>query len=275
MTKKNIFLLLITLVFLTLNSYLFFTAPEPLKKMYRKESYTYSVNDGFQIVANLNDKYRTCYTKLIVGDGTRAGMKFDENWQNNEIEAGPLPALFLRSTSAYLEKSPVPLSLYLGSDFPISGSNLLKGIQAEKFKEIKKDLEPKFFRDNETNRYIGMFPDFASTDACVSCHNNHPNSSKKDWILNDIMGATTWAFPRDSITTNELINWINVYSQSANLTYSSYLDKTKTFQNTNKIKIGVRWPSEGYFLPNTNSFSDTILNVAALDLIKSFLYGKD
>ena len=159
MTKKNIFLLLVTLVFLTLNSYLFFTAPEPLKKMYRKESYTYSVNDGFQIVANLNDKYRTCYTKLIVGDGTRAGMKFDENWQNNEIEAGPLPALFLRSTSAYLEKSPVPLRLYLGSDFPISGSNLLKGIQAEKFKEIThRDEMQKVITGIEASLEAGLLP---------------------------------------------------------------------------------------------------------------------
>lgn len=275
MNKKKTFLVIIVLAFLTLNSYLFFTAPEPLKEMTNEERYTFSVYDGFKIIASLNDEYRTYYTNKIVGDGKKTGLKFDEHWEDNEIEAGPLPALFLRSTSAFLEKSPVPLSLYLGSDFPISESNLLTGVQAEKFREIKEDLQPRYFVDKETERYIGMFPDFASANACVSCHNNHVNSPKKDWKLNDVMGATTWAFPSDSLTTNELIKWIDVYTQSANHAYSSYLDKTKTFEHSEKIIIGTKWPSEGYFLPTVNSFSDTVLSRSSLDLIKSFFHEKN
>lgn len=275
MNKKKIFLLLIVLAFLTLNSYLFFTAPEPLKEVANEERYTFSVYDGFKIIASLNDEYRTYYTNKIVGDGKKTGLKFDEDWENNDIEAGPLPALFLRSTSAFLEKSPVSLSLYLGSDFPISESNLLTGVQAEKFKEIKEDLQPRYFIDKETERYIGMFPDFASANACVSCHNNHANSPKKDWKLNDVMGVTTWAFPSDSLTTNELIKWIEVYTQSANNAYASYLDKAKTFERSEKIIVGTKWPSEGYFLPTVNSFSDTILSRSSLNLIKSFIHEKN
>lgn len=275
MNKKNIFLLIIILAFLTVNSYLFFTAPEPLKEMTNEEHYTFSVYDGFKIIAGLNDEYRSIYTKNIVGEGKKNGLKFDENWKDNQIEAGPLPALFLRSTSALLEKSPVPLSLYLGSDFPISESNLLTGIQAEKFKEIKEDLQPRFFVDKETDRYIGMFPDFASAMACVNCHNDHEDSPKNNWQLNDVMGATTWAFPRDSLTTDELIKCIDVYIQSANQAYTSYLDKTKTFTSSDVITIGTKWPREGAFLPNVNSFSDSVLNSASLDLIKSFINDKD
>lgn len=272
MSKKNGFLLTIIAAFISLNSFLFITAPEPLKKNTNEERFTFSVNDGFKIIANLNDEYRTWYTKKIVGDGKKVGLKFDENWQKDEVEAGPLPALFLRSTSAFLEKSAVPLGLYLGSDFPISESNMLTGIQAEKFKEIKEDQQPKFFFDQETKRYIAMFPDFASVDACVSCHNNHKNSPKKDWRLNDIMGATTWSFPNDSLTTDGLLELVDAYKRSADLTYASYLDKTETFKQAKRPPIGKKWPGEGYFLPSLNILSDTILTKVSLNLIKNIIH---
>lgn len=250
---------------------MFISAPESLKGSINEEKHTFSVNDGLKVIARLNDDYRTLYTKKIVGDGKKSGLKFDEKWLNNEVEAGPLPALFLRSTSSFLEKSTVPLGLYLGSDFPISQSNLLTGIQAEKFKEIRKDSLPKFFFNPATKRHIAMFADYASADACVSCHNNHESSPKKDWKLNDIMGVTTWSFPHDSLTTNELIELINVYNHSALSTYSAYLDKTKTFEDSKKPIIGEKWPNAGYYLPSLQKFSDTILSNTSLYLIKNFI----
>ena len=272
MSNKTIFLLIIVFVFITMNSYLFITAPAPLNENKNEEPHTFSVNDGFKILAKLNDEYRTLYTKKIVGGGKKAGLSFDEDWRNDEVEAGPLPALFLRATSSFLEKSPVQLGLYLGSDFPISESNLFKGIQADKFKEIKQDKQPKFFFNKDTKRYIAMFPDFASANACVSCHNNHKNSPKKDWKLNDIMGATTWSFPNDSLTTNELIDWINVFNQGAQHTYSSYLDKTKSFERFEQPEIGEKWPNEGeYVLPSVNTFSDTVLSNISLFLTNNII----
>lgn len=271
LSKKHILLLIIILAFISMNTYLFITAPEPLNKNTNEERYTFAVNDGFSIIGNLNDKYRTWYTKKIVGDGKKVGLNFDEDWLNYDIEAGPLPALFLRSTSTFIEKSPIPLGLYLGSDFPISKSNLLTGIQKEKFKEIKQDKQPKFFFDKETNRNIAMFADFASANACVSCHNNHKDSPKKDWKLNDIMGATTWSYPRDSLTTDELILWINVFNGAVQDTYSSYLDKTKKFKHYEQPVIGEKWPDEGYFLPSADVFLDTVLNEISLPLVKNII----
>jgi hypothetical protein len=31
--------------------------------------------------------------------------------------------------------------------------------------------------------------------ACVDCHNNHPNSPRRDFKLNDVMGAIVITFP--------------------------------------------------------------------------------
>lgn len=275
MNKKRVFSIGALFIFITANSYLFITAPPPLENSTNEEGYTFSVNDAFKVMAKLNDECRTLYTNKIVGGGKKVGLKFDEDWRKDDIEAGPLPALFLRETSAYIEKSPIQLGLYLGSDFPISESNLLTGVQAEKFKEIRADKQPKFFYDQETGRNIAMFPDFASAGPCVSCHNGHKNSPKTDWELNDIMGATTWSYTGDSLTTDELVDWISVYSAGAQNTYTTYLEKIAGFQNAEKPTIGEKWSDDGYFLPSVNTFSDTLFRKVSPFLLTSILDKND
>ena len=48
-----------------------------------------------------------------------------------------------------------------------------------------------------------MFPDLASVKPCVTCHNQHPDTPKADWVLGDVMGATTWSYPKANVTMDE------------------------------------------------------------------------
>jgi len=76
------------------------------------------------------------------------------------VDQGPLPALFLREVATHLEKSSVPLSLFLGSDFPISSSNKFKGKQAEAFQTMRDTKgEAQFFYADDVKRYTAMFAD--------------------------------------------------------------------------------------------------------------------
>ncbi len=268
MSRKSIFILGLILVFVTFNVYLFYSAPEDVNNTRAEEvEYTYSSQELFTILAGVNDKTRTLYTKSIVGSGKKAGLKFDENWELDNVDAGPLPALFLRETSLLIEKSPVELGLYLGSDFPISKANKFEGLQSKKFQQLKKDESPQFFFDKASKRNVAMFPDFASANACVQCHNNHKQSPKIDWELMDVMGATTWSISADSLTTDQLMEYISVYKNSALDVYNSYLDKVKGFKESEIPSIGDRWPSEGYFLPNVMTFTDSVDNLISKHLL--------
>ena len=263
MTKKTFFYSLLILLLIALNVYLFVTAPAPLSRDKALEKKTYSVEEAFELLAHLNDSYRTLYTKAIVGKGKENGLNFDEDWQDTKVEAGPLPALFLRGTSQEIEKRPIPLGLYLGSDFPIEKSNKFSGIQAEKFQEIRTDRKPRFFYDTGSERHIAMFPDIASAAACVSCHNEHPNTSKDDWKLGDIMGATTWSYPKDSLSTDEVVEWVQVYQTAALTTYTHYLSETQKFTQNEKPSIGENWPDKGYYLPSRERFADSVHQLTA------------
>ncbi len=116
-----------------------------------------------------------------------------------------------------------------------------------------------------------MFPDFASAPACVSCHNQHIQSQKKDWELNDVMGATTWTYPKDSLTTDEVIEIVKVFRESAEKTYEDYLKEVQNFKRTEIPLIGEKWPEDGYFLPTKEIWSQQMNQLTAPYFVQSLM----
>jgi hypothetical protein len=43
--------------------------------------------------------------------------------------------------------------------------------------------------------FTAVYADIAVADACVSCHNNHKDTPKKDFKLNDVMGGVLIRIP--------------------------------------------------------------------------------
>ncbi|WP_298547801.1 DUF3365 domain-containing protein [uncultured Aquimarina sp.] len=231
-----------------------------------------AVADVLTLVAEENDITRTLYTKGIVGAGKKQGLKFDEDWQDDEVEAGPLPALFLRGISSDIRKSDVPLGLYLGSDFPINASNKFQGKQAELFTKIKIDQKPQHFYEEDQKLYTSMFADLAVAAPCVNCHNDHKSTTKTDWKLGDVMGATTWQYPSDSLSYKEAIGVINAYRNGTKAIYNAYLEEIAAFKNdSTKPQIGNKWPSKGFYLPTAEVFIDSVRKLASYHSLEKLL----
>ncbi|MGC6431514.1 MAG: c-type heme family protein [Jejuia sp.] len=239
-----------------------------------EEEKAFAVAEVLEMVAKENDVTRTLYTKAIVGGGKKQGMKFDEDWRKDDVEAGPLPALFLRGIATSIRKSPVPLGLYLGSDFPVNAANKFEGKQAELFTQIKKDQKPQFFYDESQKLHTAMFADLASAGACVSCHNDHPQTSKSDWKLGDVMGATTWQYPKDSLTYKETVAVLNSYAQGTVDIYMEYLDEIEAFETSEKPEIGDKWPADGNYLPTPEVFLDSVRKLSSYETMKHLVAAK-
>ncbi len=233
---------------------------------------SFSVEEAFEIVAKENDVTRTLYTKAIVGAGKSQGLKFDEDWEKDEVEAGPLPALFLRGISADIQKKgEVPLGLFLGSDFPVRKSNKFSGKQDELFQEIRADHQPKFFFDEASSLQTAMFPDFAVAKPCVECHNKHPETTKTDWQLGDVMGATTWTYPEDSVSFDQLQAILLAYRKGTVATYNAFLAEVESFKEMEKPEVGEKWPAEGYYLPTADAFLDSVKVLASKSTLEAIL----
>lgn len=234
--------------------YLFVTAPPPLPEdpAAADSASRVDIETVLRTVAAENDVMRSLYTRELVAKGPAVGLRFDEFWRDEAVEAGPLPALFLRETAASLQRSGIPLGLFLGSDFPIAPSNRFEGAQAEAFAALKADREPRFFYADDVGRHTAMFPDLASAKACVDCHNEHPESPKTDWSLNDVMGATTWTYPEASVSLADYLAMIRAVRAGFRSAYEAYLAEVATFEKP--PDIGDQWPEAGYNLPSADVF---------------------
>jgi adenylate cyclase len=232
--------------------YLFVTAPPPLPEATASGGKRLSAHELLEICAAENAAVRELYTKEIVDAGKKVGLRFDEKWEQLKVDAGPLPALFLRETSKSLAHSSVRLGLFLGSDNPVNKANRFSDQQAAAFQEMRRDGEPRGFYMNDVKLYTAMFPDFAVAAACVDCHNQHRDSPKRNWELNDMMGATTWTFPSNSISVSETLEVIAALRNGFRDAYAHYIEKAKTFSLP--PEVGKKWPSQCYCLPTPETF---------------------
>ena len=135
---------------------------------------------------------RTIYSQVIVERlGFAIGLKATENWQQEN--ALPLPAQFLSLSSTATSSKGIGLKYRLMSLWPINDKNQPKntfeksGLE-EMLKNPGKPFSGTFSKDGQSF-FEAIYPDLAVTKACVSCHNNHPKSPKKDFKLGDVMGG--------------------------------------------------------------------------------------
>ena len=240
-------------VFVLLAIYLFVTAPPELPDG-DAGGRSVPVETALALLDAENAAIRALYTREIVGEGTRRGLAFREDWKKEGVKAGPLPALMLRETSNRLQAGMPELGLFLGSDYPLVKENLFTGAQATHYQEVKKTLQPKFYYDAAQGRTTAMFPDRASAQACVTCHNEHPGTPKKDWVLNESMGATTWSYAGKQVSSETMLRMVALLRRSAVEAYGSYLQKVARFDPAERPEIGARWPREGFYLPDQETF---------------------
>lgn len=254
---------------LALSVYLFASAPPPLPERGWTPGPQIPIETVFEIVEQENDVVRVLWTEEIVGAGKRAGLEFDEGWRERTVDAGPLPALFLRETAMSLERSPIRLGLYLGSDYPIRRANRFEGRQLSAFERVRETREPAFFLQEDTGLHTGMFPDLAVAEPCVACHNRHEESPKRDWRQGDVMGATTWSYPAASVGLAELLTILGALRQGFRDAYEAFLAKARTFAHP--PAIGDLWPRHGLAVPTADVFMSEVAARASAGTLGSIL----
>jgi hypothetical protein len=212
-----------------LGVYLFVQAPAPLPDPEQANDGALPIARVLTLLDQENAAARQLWTEDIVDAGKAQGFVFDETWREQGVHAGPLPALFLRETARRLERAAPGLTLFLGSPYPINTANRFAGGQATFFARLAADGTPQFFIEADTGMRTAMFADRAVVDACAGCHNEHPESPKHDWKRGDIMGATTWMYPAETVSPARALELVAALRRSIRGSYEAYLEKAATF----------------------------------------------
>jgi hypothetical protein len=141
---------------------------------------------------------RQVYSKHVVNRLQEKNIVYaSENWW--EDNALLLPAQFLLNASDLIINKNIDLDFKLISSWPINKHNG----PANEFERtglkniVRHPVRPYIeYREIGGRKYFqAVYPDFAVSPACVTCHNNHPNSPKRDFKLNDVMGGIVMTLP--------------------------------------------------------------------------------
>jgi len=136
---------------------------------------------------------RAVYTQMIVNRLTLEDkvIKASEHWK--EDKALVLPAQMFRAGAELVNEQSPGFSYALISPWAINKKNLpdtdaeTKGVE-----KLKTDASKPYYLDEELGGekyFTAVYADVAVAEACVSCHNNHKDSPRKDFKKGDMMGA--------------------------------------------------------------------------------------
>jgi hypothetical protein len=140
---------------------------------------------------------RTFYTQHIV-ERMEAMLivNASENWGEDNML--PLPVQFLREASRSLHVRGAPFRYRLVSLWPLNSGNAPTSDREREALQRVVDYGEVVEEHVmvEQRRYMQtIYPDRAVSRACVSCHNAHPESPKRDFKLNDVMGGLVIQVP--------------------------------------------------------------------------------
>ncbi|HKT36428.1 MAG TPA: DUF3365 domain-containing protein [Nitrospira sp.] len=142
---------------------------------------------------------RTFYTIHVVerlqkGGGTNAS----EDWRAKK-DVLPLPAQFLIESSELAATTGSKIRYRLISLWPINSNNAPHSAEETRGLEIVREHPEQSVtgkvKDGEQSYFQAIYADRAVSQTCVSCHNSHPRSPKKDFSMHDVMGGLVIEIP--------------------------------------------------------------------------------
>lgn len=143
---------------------------------------------------------RAVYTKEVVQrlQNEEKVIKASEHWQDDK--ALPLPAQMFRMGAETVAATNPGFSYSLLSLWPINKQNMPK-TEAEQagLQFVADSMGKTNYYAEETlggqKYFTAVYADVAVSKACVSCHNNHDDSPKTDFALDDVMGGVVIRIP--------------------------------------------------------------------------------
>ncbi|HVG02386.1 MAG TPA: DUF3365 domain-containing protein [Nitrospira sp.] len=141
---------------------------------------------------------RDVYTRHVVERMQAKGVVVaSENWeQKNTL---PLPAQFLMESGRAMAKKGIGMQYRLISLWPINKRN----VAVSEFEKtglgtvLTHPTKPYtgYVKEGGATYFQAVYPDLAITQACIGCHNAHQDSPKRDFKINDVMGAIVISIP--------------------------------------------------------------------------------
>ncbi len=181
---------------------------------------------------------RALYTKAVIGKLKKElpGFKPRKNWANVK-GAVPLPATFVQNVSEKINQRGEFRTDLLSRWNLNKDKGLKTKFENDAFNALIASGGKPYYKFLEYNNQYALryaTADIAAAQACVSCHNAHPASAKKDFKLGDVMGMLIVTIP----VTSDVSLAKNLFSVEAAKGKKTYDKTAKLFDMTLAALIG-------------------------------------
>lgn len=142
---------------------------------------------------------RTVYTRVVVNRLTLKDKVITANEHFEDNKALPLPAQMFRFGAEMAAEQNKKFSYSLLSLWPVNKQNAPR-TEAEKkgLEFVAANKGQNFYTEEKLGSqkyFTAVYADVAVAQACVSCHNEHKDSPRRDFKLKDVMGGVVIRIP--------------------------------------------------------------------------------
>lgn len=204
---------------------------------------------------------REFYSSQIIGRLKKEiGLKASENWEKEN--ALPLPAQFLKLSAKHSSDLGIGLKIRLVGLTPISTKNLPRtDLETLGLRSLSKDSNKPFtwiVKRGGRWSFQAVYPDLATSNSCVNCHNAHPKSPKQDFKLGDILGGILINVPLGNVPLAEkgvssddeafqvppaiVSDYVHAVLESDRFVYSKYI--VKRMHDKQIVEANENWEDE-------------------------------
>ncbi len=196
---------------------------------------------------------RRVYSDLVVDRLSKnTSLGSTENWEAED--ALLLPAQFLLKSAEISNERGIGMRYFLKSLWPINQKNSPKSeIEKIGLKEVVKNPSEPFtwvVKLGGIWYYQAIYPDIATSESCVSCHNNHLNSPRRDFKVGEVMGGIIINLPLGKKGKKEdlekylfapevIADYVHSILDADRTVYSKYI--VDRLQNKNIIRASENW----------------------------------
>jgi hypothetical protein len=142
---------------------------------------------------------RQAYAEWIVQrrDSAEARADVREDWR--EAHGLPVHAQILRQAAQNIQKKGAEFSYTLRSLHPINPSHGPQTqVEQTGLEAVAKNPEQAYYTEEELggrSYFTAIYADRATLPSCITCHNGHPRSPRKDFSQGDVMGGIVVRVP--------------------------------------------------------------------------------
>jgi hypothetical protein len=142
---------------------------------------------------------RTVYTRLIVNRLTLQDKVITASEHFEDEKALVLPAQMFRFGSEMVATKTDDFSYSLQSLWAVNKQNMPRtDVEKAGLSFIAENPGERYYGEEElggVSYFTAIYPDVAIAPACTSCHNDHPDSPRRDFEMGDVMGGVVLRIP--------------------------------------------------------------------------------